>query len=109
MTTRVSDPDENPSRRTATIGPDRDESGGLRVPTRGIRRSTAIGWIAGIVAIYDFILFGTLLPRITEDFGWSTSKALLISTFVSIGSAVAILLIGPLVDRVGRASDRSVV
>lgn len=73
-----------------------------KVPTRDIRRSTIIGMIAGIVAVFDFILFGTLLPRISEDFGWSTSEALMVATLVSVGTAVVLFGMGPLVDRIGR-------
>lgn len=73
-----------------------------KVPSRDIRRSTIIGWVAGIVAVYDFILFGTLLPRISATFGWSESHALLISTLVSVGTAVVLFAIGPIVDRIGR-------
>jgi MFS transporter, putative metabolite:H+ symporter len=73
-----------------------------KVPARDIRRSTIIGWIAGIVAVYDFILFGTLLPTISETFGWSESHALLVSTLVSVGAAVVLFVIGPIVDRIGR-------
>ncbi|MGC0367117.1 putative MFS transporter [Rhodococcus sp. 27YEA15] len=73
-----------------------------KVSTRDIRRSTIICMIAGIVAVFDFILFGTLLPRISESFSWSTSQALLVSTLVSVGTAVVLFGIGPLVDRLGR-------
>lgn len=73
-----------------------------KVPTRDIRRSTVIGMIAGIVSVFDFILFGTLLPRISDSFQWSTSQALLVSTLVSVGTAVVLFGVGPLVDRIGR-------
>lgn len=73
-----------------------------KVPARDIRRSTIIGMIAGIVSVFDFILFGTLLPRISDSFAWSTSQALMVSTLVSVGTAVVLFGIGPLVDRLGR-------
>jgi putative MFS transporter len=78
------------------------EPGVAKVPTRDIRRLTIIGMIAGILSVFDFILFGTLLPRISETFGWSTSQALLVVTLVSVGTAVVLFGIGPLVDRIGR-------
>jgi len=43
-----------------------------------------------------------MLPRIAESFGWSTSHALLVSTLVSVGTAIVVLLVGPMVDRLGR-------
>ncbi|MGW4339214.1 MFS transporter [Rhodococcus koreensis] len=69
---------------------------------RETRKSTIIAFLAWTVEVYDFILFGTLLPRAKEDFGWSSSHARLISTFVSIGTAIVVLGVGPLVDRLGR-------
>ncbi|MGY4650547.1 hypothetical protein [Mycobacterium sp. URHB0021] len=46
-----------------------------RVGVRETRRATSIAFFAWTIAVYDFILFGTLLPRISESFGWSTSHA----------------------------------
>ncbi|OZC83483.1 MFS transporter [Rhodococcus sp. 06-418-1B] len=74
----------------------------VTVPLRDIKRSTIIGMIAGIVSVFDFILFGTLLPRISDSFEWSTSKALFVSTLVSIGVAIVLFVVGPVVDRIGR-------
>ncbi|WP_326835161.1 MFS transporter [Amycolatopsis rhabdoformis] len=92
------EPIERDPARARTLG----EPAFEKVSTRDIKRSTVIGWVAGIVAVYDFILFGTLLPRIAATFGWSESFALLVSTLVSVGTAVALFAIGPIVDRIGR-------
>jgi len=73
-----------------------------RVPVPETRRATGIAFLAWTVAVYDFILFGTLLPRIEESFGWSTSHALLVSTLVSVGTAIVVLGVGPMVDKLGR-------
>ncbi|MBJ7288681.1 MFS transporter [Williamsia sp.] len=73
-----------------------------RVSVRETRRATGIAFFAWTIAVYDFILFGTLLPRIQESFGWSTSHALLVSTLVSVGTAFVVLAVGPIVDRLGR-------
>lgn len=73
-----------------------------RVSGKETRRASGIAFIAWTIAVYDFILFGTLLPRISESFGWSTSHALLVSTLVSVGTAIVVLLVGPMVDRLGR-------
>ncbi|GLJ62431.1 MFS transporter [Microbacterium barkeri] len=73
-----------------------------RVGVRETRRATGIAFFAWTIAVYDFILFGTLLPRIEEGFGWEPSFALLVSTFVSIGTFIVVILVGPLVDRLGR-------
>lgn len=73
-----------------------------RVTGKETRRASGIAFIAWTIAVYDFILFGTLLPRISESFGWSTSRALLVSTLVSVGTAIVVLAVGPMVDKLGR-------
>lgn len=73
-----------------------------RVTGAETRRASGIAFFAWTIAVYDFILFGTLLPRIEESFGWSTSHALLVSTLVSVGTAIVVLLVGPMVDKLGR-------
>ena len=73
-----------------------------RVTGKETRRASGIAFFAWTIAVYDFILFGTLLPRIEESFGWSTSHALLVSTLVSVGTAIVVLLVGPMVDKLGR-------
>lgn len=52
--------------------------------------------------MYDFVLFGNLLPKIAGSFGWSSSTSTAVNTWVTGGTAVVAFLIGPLVDRVGR-------
>ncbi|MFE4470220.1 MFS transporter [Leifsonia sp. NPDC056824] len=81
----------------------RESAGRLRtVGVKETRRATGIAFFAWTIAVYDFILFGTLLPDIAADFGWSTSEALLVSTLVSVGTFVVVICVGPLVDRLGR-------
>ncbi len=76
---------------------------GLRaVGVHETRKATAIAFFAWTVAVYDFILFGTLLPDISDAFDWSTSHALLISTLVSVGVFIVFMFVGPLVDKLGR-------
>src|SRR6476620_6848345 len=58
-----------------------------RVGKKETRKGTGIALLAWIFAVYDFILFGTLLPVIKDDFGWSDSAAIGISTAISIGTA----------------------
>ncbi len=80
-----------------------DDTGRLRsVGVTETRRATAIAFFAWTIAVYDFILFGTLLPDIAKSFGWSTSESLLVSTLVSIGTFIVVMVVGPLVDRLGR-------
>lgn len=66
------------------------------------RKGTAFAFLAWVFAVYDFILFGTLLPVVAKDMGWSDAAATGVSTAVSVGTAVVVLAVGPIVDRIGR-------
>ncbi|MEU8145094.1 MFS transporter [Nonomuraea sp. NPDC048901] len=73
-----------------------------RVGVRQTRKATVIALFAWIFAVYDYIMFGTLLPEISGQFQWSPAQASLISTLISVGTAIVVLGVGPLVDRLGR-------
>ncbi|MDL9978412.1 MFS transporter [Microbacterium sp. ASV49] len=81
---------------------ERDATGMRTVGVKETRRATSIAFFAWAIAVYDFIMFGTLLPDIAKSFGWDTSYALLISTLVSVGTFIVVIFVGPLVDRLGR-------
>ncbi|MFF0795060.1 MFS transporter [Streptomyces spiralis] len=66
------------------------------------RKATIMALLAWMFAVYDYILFGTLLPPISHQFGWSETTTSLVSTLVSAGTAIVALAIGPVVDRIGR-------
>jgi putative MFS transporter len=72
------------------------------VSVRETRKGTVFALLAWIFAVYDFILFGTLLPVIAEDFGWSNATATGVNTAVAVGTAFVVLAVGPIVDRIGR-------
>ncbi|HUG51021.1 MAG TPA: MFS transporter [Terrimesophilobacter sp.] len=73
------------------------------VTTKETRKGTVLAFLAMLFAIYDFILFGTLLPVIQEEFKWSNATATGVNTAVSIGGAIVLLVIGGIVvDRIGR-------
>jgi MFS family permease len=61
-----------------------------------------IAFFAWMFAVYDYILFGTLLPEIADQFRWDSTTTSLVSTLVSVGTAVVALAVGPVVDRIGR-------
>ncbi|MEV0390108.1 MFS transporter [Nonomuraea sp. NPDC050643] len=76
-----------------------------RLPRFGVRetrKATVIALFAWIFAVYDYIMFGTLLPEISGHFGWGAAEASLYSTLISVGTAIVVLGVGPLVDRLGR-------
>lgn len=73
-----------------------------RVGVKATRKATVIAFLAWLFAVYDYILFGTLLPEIADHFGWTDATASLVSTLVSVGTAIVALAVGPIVDRIGR-------
>lgn len=70
------------------------------------RRETNLAMVLALlawtVAVFDYGLFGTLLPAMKADFGWSDSESYLINTFIAIGTAVVAFGVGPVIDRLGR-------
>lgn len=67
-----------------------------------VKRATVVAFFAWVFAVYDFILFGTLLPEIGKHYNWDAATQAEIATFVAIGTAIIAFGIGPLLDRVGR-------
>lgn len=67
-----------------------------------VRKVSAVCFVAWIVSVYDFTLFGTLLPVIAEDFGWSTAQSTTLNTIAQIGVFIVSLVVGPIIDKLGR-------
>lgn len=72
------------------------------ITERDVRYATWICFFAWTFAVYDFVLFGNLLPVLAEDLGWSPSYSTGINTWVTAGTALVAFGVGPVVDRVGR-------
>lgn len=64
--------------------------------------ATVLALLAWTVAVFDFGLFGTLLPAMQEEFGWTESEAYAINTWIAVGTAIVCFGIGPVIDRLGR-------
>src|SRR5205085_11810470 len=64
--------------------------------------ASIVAFFAWMFSVYDFILFGTLLPLIAKEFGWTTSTSVAIATYVSIGTSLVSLTFGPFADYFGR-------
>lgn len=64
--------------------------------------SSVICFLAWVVCVYDYIMFGTLLPVMADDFGWATATSTAIATIVAIGTFFVAILVGPLIDYLGR-------
>jgi MFS family permease len=67
-----------------------------------IRKVSIVCFLAWVISVYDFTLFGTLLPVIAEDFGWSTAQSTMINTLAHVGVFIVSLIVGPIIDRLGR-------
>ncbi len=80
------------------------DPGAIEVTRAQIVYASVVAFLAWMLSVYDFILFGILLPLIARDFGWSTEFSTLVATWVSIGTFVVAMAVGPMVDYLGRRS-----
>lgn len=71
-------------------------------PPRTIIYTSVICFLAWVFAVYDYTLFGVLLPQLAEEFGWSPAVSTAIATYVAVGTFIFALAIGPLLDYLGR-------
>jgi MFS family permease len=72
------------------------------ISARETKLGSSLAFLAWTLAVYDFILFGTLLPRITDHFLWTETQALLANTLVAVGVFIVVIIVGLFVDRLGR-------
>ena len=70
--------------------------------TRDLIYPSIIAFLAWVVCVYDYIMFGTLLPRMADDFGWATATSTAVATLVAVGTFFVAILVGPLIDYAGR-------
>lgn len=64
--------------------------------------ATVLALLAWTVAVFDYGLFGTLLPAMQSEFGWTAPEAYAINTWIAVGTAIVCFGIGPVIDRLGR-------
>ena len=69
---------------------------------RDVKIASWICFFAWTVAVYDFVLFGNLLPVMGADLGLSDAGATGLNTWITAGTALVAFGIGPVVDRFGR-------
>ncbi|GAA3597418.1 MFS transporter [Klugiella xanthotipulae] len=72
------------------------------ITKKTITQVSIICFIAWVASVYDYTLFGTLLPVIADDFGWSSGEATMINTFATVGVFIVSLVVGTILDRLGR-------
>jgi MFS family permease len=69
---------------------------------RKVRYAAWICFLAWTFAVYDFVLFGNLLPPLAHDLGWTEATSASINTWVTVGTAAVAFAVGPIIDRFGR-------
>jgi MFS family permease len=72
------------------------------ITPKDVRLATWICFFAWTFAVYDFVLFGNLLPELAADLGWTGAQSTEVNTWVTAGTALVAFAIGPIVDRIGR-------
>lgn len=72
------------------------------VTRREITTVSIIAFFAWVSSVYDYTLFGTLLPELAKEFHWTTSFSTLVNTGTTLGVFVVSLVVGPLLDKLGR-------
>jgi MFS family permease len=70
--------------------------------TAQVTYTAVVALLAWTFAVYDLITFGNLLPMIQQEFGWSNATASYVATLVGLASLVVALIVGPVIDRLGR-------
>jgi MFS family permease len=76
--------------------------GGAPLAPAAVRRVSIVCFLAWVFSVFDYTLFGTLLPAISEDYGWDSGTATTVTTWITIGTFVVSLCVGPMLDRWGR-------
>lgn len=74
----------------------------VKITPKTIRQVSIVCFIAWVASVYDYTLFGTLLPVIGKEFGWSVVKATAINTYATIGVFIVALAVGTIIDKMGR-------
>ena len=72
------------------------------VTKKQVNYATWVCFFAWVFAVYDFILFGTLLPRLGDHFKWTADQQTNLNTWVTLGTVIVAFGIGPIADKLGR-------
>lgn len=76
-----------------------------KLPVFSKKNTTIATWLALLawtIAVFDYGLFGTLLPAMQEEFGWTETEAYAVNTWIAVGTAIVCFGVGPVIDRLGR-------
>ena len=90
------------STNRVSLRPGAEPAPASQLTAKDVRIATWICFFAWTFAVYDFVLFGNLLPVLAHDLGWAPAQSTAVNTWVTAGTALVAFAVGPLVDRVGR-------
>ena len=65
-----------------------------RLTNKDVKIATWVCFFAWTFAVYDFVLFGNLLPELASDLKWTSAQATGINAWVTVGTA----LVAPLAN-----------
>lgn len=69
---------------------------------RTLTYASIVAFLAWVFSVYDYTLFGTLLPVMADDLGWSPATSTAVATWVGVGVFIVALTVGPMLDYFGR-------
>lgn len=72
------------------------------IKTNDVIYSSIVAFLAWMFSVYDYILFGMMLPVIAAEFKWTTSYSTGVATAVAVGIFVVSFTVGPMIDYAGR-------
>lgn len=75
------------------------------VSNKTLTYSSIVAFLAWAFAVYDYTLFGTLLPVMADGLGWSTATSTAVTTLVGVGVFAAAMSVGPMLDYLGRKTS----
>lgn len=75
------------------------------VSNKTLTYSSIVAFLAWTFAVYDYTLFGTLLPVMADGLGWSTATSTAVVTLVGVGVFAAAMTVGPMLDYLGRKTS----
>lgn len=88
--------------QSSSISAPSSSAGQHEVTSRDVTIASWICFFAWTFAVYDFVLFGNLLPQLAASLGWTEAHSTEVNTWVTAGTALVAFGIGPLTDRIGR-------
>ncbi|MGI8909730.1 MAG: MFS transporter [Rubrobacteraceae bacterium] len=75
------------------------------LPNKTLVYASVVAFLAWVFSVYDYTLFGTLLPVMADDLGWSTATSTAVATWVGVGVFLISMSVGPMLDYLGRKTS----